>query len=79
MENLENHKAMIARICIAMKDAKKRDIAIALKLTPQELSSMLHGSLPMDNVTFKTLMDILGLDEEQKDRILDVFEEQIKR
>jgi len=70
MQDLKNNNAMLARICIAMKDAKKRDIAIKLKLTPQELSSMLHGSLPMDNVTFKTLLDILGLDEKQKDGIL---------
>ena len=70
MQDLKNRKAMIARICIAMKDAKKRDIAIALKLTPQEFSSMLHNNLPIDDVTFKTLLDILKVPEEQIEKLL---------
>ena len=66
----QKRKAMLARTFIAMKDAKKRDLATQLQLTPSELSAMLHGTMSIDDVTFKTLLDLLDLDDKTKERVL---------
>ena len=63
-------KATLARVLVALKDKKKKEIAFALHLTPSDFGKMLHGETPMDNVTFKTLLDILELDESTKEKIL---------
>jgi len=65
----KNEKAMLLRGLIGMADQKKRDLAESVKLTPAEFSELLHGVFSCDNVTFKTLVDLINLDERLKNQI----------
>lgn len=66
----KERKATLARMLIAKKDVQKKELAFKLHLTPSEFGKMLHGEISMDNLTFKTLLDLLELDEQLKERIL---------